>query len=106
MTAAKLSRTRLERDEVEARAASLEGWSTGEDGRGLYIEKEYVFSDFVAAFAFMAAVALRAEKADHHPEWSNVYNRVKVVLRTHDAGGVTEHDFALAEAAERAAPRP
>jgi 4a-hydroxytetrahydrobiopterin dehydratase len=60
------------------------------------IEKRYVFADFNAAFAFMTRVALYAEKHDHHPEWSNVYNRVSVLLTTHDAGGVTERDVSLA----------
>lgn len=96
------SRRRLEPDEVADRLSALPGWTAGEDERGAYIEKEFSFANFVAAFSFMTAVALRAEKADHHPEWSNVYNRVRVVLRTHDAGGVTELDLALAAAAEAA----
>lgn len=79
----------------------LDGW-TAVDGRDA-IEKRYQFSDFGAAFGFMARVALAAEKADHHPEWSNVYNRVHVVLTTHDAGGVTEKDVALAKAMDAAA---
>lgn len=58
---------------------------------------ELVFRDFRQAFAFMTEVALLAEKADHHPEWSNVYNRVNVVLTTHDAGGVTVKDIELAK---------
>lgn len=97
-----LSRRPLEPEELESRLALLEGWTSGEDERGAYIEKEYTFADFVAAFSFMTAVALRAEKANHHPEWENVYNRVRFVLRTHDAGGVTEHDLSLAAAAEAA----
>jgi len=55
-----------------------------------------VFKDFNGAFAFMTQVALAAEKADHHPEWSNVYNKVRVTLSTHDAGGVTQKDLDLA----------
>ena len=70
--------------------AQLDGW-TAVDGRDA-IEKRYQFSDFGAAFGFMARVAIAAEKADHHPEWSNVYNRVHIVLTTHDAGGVTDGD--------------
>jgi len=58
----------------------------------------FIFNDFSAAFAFMTCGALAAEKLNHHPEWSNVYNRVDVRLSTHDAGGLTELDFALAEA--------
>jgi len=61
------------------------------------LECEAVFRDFRQAFAFMTEVALLAEKADHHPEWSNVYNRVKIVLTTHDAGGLTNKDIKLAE---------
>lgn len=60
------------------------------------IERTYVFLDFNQAFSFMTRVALQAEKMDHHPEWSNVYNRVWVVLTTHDAGGLTQKDLALA----------
>ena len=55
-----------------------------------------MFADFNAAFAFMTRVALKADKVDHHPEWSNVYNRVEVLLTTHDAGGVTEKDVDMA----------
>jgi len=81
--------------------AELNGWSAV-DGRDA-IEKRYQFADFGAAFGFMARSALAAEKADHHPEWSNVYNRVHVVLTTHDAGGVTQKDVALAKAMDAAA---
>jgi 4a-hydroxytetrahydrobiopterin dehydratase len=76
--------------------AKLDGWSdvAGRDA----IAKRFVFKDFNAAFGWMARVALAAEKMDHHPEWSNVYKTVDVVLSTHDAGGVTELDIALAQA--------
>ena len=60
-----------------------------------------VFKDFVAAFEFMSKVALLAEAARHHPEWSNVYNRVEIDLTTHDAGGITEQDFDLAAKIDR-----
>jgi len=60
--------------------------------------RKFVFKDFNAAFGFMARVALMAEKMDHHPEWSNVYRTVDVTLSTHDAGGLTEKDIALAKA--------
>jgi 4a-hydroxytetrahydrobiopterin dehydratase len=60
------------------------------------IQRSLKFADFGHAFAFMTQVALAAEKADHHPEWSNVYNRVDIVLSTHDAGGLSDKDVALA----------
>jgi 4a-hydroxytetrahydrobiopterin dehydratase len=60
------------------------------------ISRDFKFKDFSEAFAFMTRVALLAQAADHHPEWSNVYNRVKISLSTHDAGGLTDKDVALA----------
>ena len=84
---------------VEARRkalAGLGGWSevSGRDAIG----KTFTFRDFNEAFGFMTRAALVAEKSDHHPEWRNVYKTVEVVLSTHDAGGVTERDIALARA--------
>jgi len=67
------------------------------------VARSLVFADFNAAFGFMARVALLAEKTDHHPEWSNVYNRVEVLLTTHDAGGITERDTAMARFIDQAA---
>lgn len=61
------------------------------------IQKEFVFENFIEAFGFMSRVAILAEKQNHHPEWSNVYNKVNITLTTHDAGGVTEKDLRLAE---------
>lgn len=61
------------------------------------IEKEFQFKNFIEAFGFMSKVALYAEKANHHPEWSNVYNKVKIRLSTHDAGGFTQKDVDLAD---------
>lgn len=82
-------------DEERATALSeLDGWAMV-DGRDA-MTKSYKFKSFVSAFAWMTAVALEAEKADHHPEWENVYNRVKVTLTTHDADGLTQKDVALA----------
>jgi len=78
--------------QAEKELSKIKGWSFRNDG----IEKEFEFKDFVEAFGFMARVALLAEKANHHPEWSNVYNKVHVRLTTHDAGGVTDKDFKLA----------
>ena len=86
---------------VDQALATLEGW-TKVEGREA-IAKSFKFQDFNAAFAWMTRVALAAEKADHHPEWSNVYNRVEVVLTTHDAGGVTENDVAMARFMDGAA---
>jgi 4a-hydroxytetrahydrobiopterin dehydratase len=89
---------------AEARAAALAripAWTMA-DGRDA-IQRTFKFADFSAAFGFMARCALAAEKLDHHPEWYNVYNRVDVVLSTHDAGGLTERDIKLAEAMDRIA---
>lgn len=72
--------------------ANLEGWSFENDG----IQKTFTFKDFTQAFGFMAQVAILAEKANHHPEWSNVYHTVNIRLSTHDAGGLTDNDFELA----------
>ena len=77
------------------------GWSLDEDGKG--IVKGYKFKSFRDAMAFMVRAGFEAEAADHHPEWSNVYNRVQVRLTTHDAGGLTEKDTALAAAFDRVA---
>jgi len=74
---------------------ALDGWSLVE-GRDA-IRKQFVFEDFGAAFAWMSRVALAAEKANHHPEWFNVYNRVDVTLSTHDAKGLTRRDVELAQ---------
>jgi len=79
--------------------AALPDWSPRADG--LAIERRFKFRDFSEAFAFMTRVALLAEKHDHHPEWSNVYNRVTVVLTTHDAGGLSERDTKLAKAIDK-----
>ena len=81
---------------------TLPGWSALASGRDA-IQRTYRFADFNAAFGFMVRVALLAEKLDHHPEWSNVYNRVEVTLTTHDAGGVTALDVELASFMDAAA---
>ena len=86
---------------AEAALASLDGW-TRTEGRDA-IAKTFRFRDFNAAFGFMSRVALAAERLDHHPEWSNVYSRVDVVLTTHDSGGVTELDLLLARFMDEAA---
>ena len=84
--------TALSLDAVETALQDLPGW--GVDHDKLY--REFVFRDFNEAFGFMSRVALAAETADHHPEWFNVYNRVEIILTTHDADGVTERDIGLA----------
>lgn len=94
-------REKLTPEAVRGHLERMNGWRElpGRDA----IRKSYQFKDFAEAFGFMTRVALAAEKLDHHPEWTNAYNRVEMILSTHDAGGVTEKDFALALAAERAA---
>jgi 4a-hydroxytetrahydrobiopterin dehydratase len=84
-----------------AAVAQLSGWSAAPDKDA--ITKTFKFADFNAAFGFMTRVALMADKLDHHPEWFNVYNRVEVLLTTHDADGVTELDLALATFMDEAA---
>lgn len=75
--------------------AKLPGWALTKNGAAM--TKTFQFKNFSQAWAFMSRVALLAEKMNHHPEWFNVYNRVEVTLNTHDAGGVTELDMAMAE---------
>ena len=84
-----------------AAVAQLSGWSAAPDKDA--ITKTFKFADFNTAFGFMTRVALMADKLDHHPEWFNVYNRVEVLLTTHDADGVTELDLALATFMDAAA---
>lgn len=84
----------LSEAEREDALRTLPGWRYDPARNG--IAKRFTFKDFSEAFAFMTRVALEAEKADHHPDWSNVWNRVDVLLSTHDAGGVTGKDVALA----------
>jgi 4a-hydroxytetrahydrobiopterin dehydratase len=85
----------LEGAERERALASLPEWRLDEAGKG--IAKRFAFSDFSQAFGFMTRVALAAEQADHHPEWSNVWNKVDIFLTTHSAGGLTAKDIALAK---------
>ncbi len=85
----------LDASEREAALAGLNGWSYDAEARG--IRRSFRFSDFAEAFAFMSRIAILAEKADHHPEWFNVYNRVDILLTTHDANGLSERDIALAK---------
>ena len=84
-----------EAERAEALAA-LPEWTLR--GDGLAIEREFKLRNFSEAWAFMSRVALIAEQHDHHPEWSNVYNRVAITLTTHDAGGLSERDVRMARA--------
>jgi 4a-hydroxytetrahydrobiopterin dehydratase len=81
---------------------SLPAWRVADDNRPA-IARTLKFADFNAAFGFMTRVALMADKTDHHPEWSNVYNRVEILLTTHDADGVTQRDVTLARFIDQAA---
>ena len=94
---------RLSESEIAAMLAGLDSWSLlhGREAVG----KSLKFANFREAFAFMAEVALMAEKIDHHPEWTNVWNRVDIVLSTHSAGGLTKLDEKLAKAIDKAALR-
>jgi 4a-hydroxytetrahydrobiopterin dehydratase len=82
--------------EIAAAVKDLHGWTVA-DGK---LHREYKFADFPHAFGFMATAAPAIEKMNHHPEWSNVYNRVAVDLSTHDAGGITRRDIELAKLLE------
>lgn len=86
---------KLTQEELFAQLNGLDGWQLSEDG--LFIKRVFKFPNFVAAFGFMSQVALLAEKINHHPNWSNVYNRVQIELTTHDQGGVTQKDIDLAQ---------
>jgi 4a-hydroxytetrahydrobiopterin dehydratase len=85
----------LDEDERRAALAELPGWTETPERNA--IRKSFKFKSFNEAFAFMTRAALVAEKLDHHPDWSNVYNRVEVTLSTHSAGGVTDLDIAFAK---------
>jgi 4a-hydroxytetrahydrobiopterin dehydratase len=87
---------KLTDSQIQEELKGLPGW-TIQNGK---LHKEFVFKDFVQAFGFMTRAALHAEKMDHHPEWFNVYNKLKVDLMTHDAGGITANDVALAKVFE------
>ena len=91
-----MSIARLTDAERDAALAALPDWTLRDDG--LAISRRFKFADFSQAFAFMTRVALLAEKVDHHPEWSNVWNRVDVTLTTHDARGLSERDVKMAKA--------
>lgn len=83
---------KLTDEEIKKELANLPGWSVL-NGK---LHKDFVFKNFIEAFGFMARAALYIEKMNHHPEWFNVYNKLKVDLTTHDAGGITQNDINLA----------
>lgn len=87
---------RLNDAERAAALKDLPEWSEARSGKA--IERQFTFGDFSEAFAFMTRVAMLADAQDHHPEWSNVYNRVTIALTTHDADGLSQRDLTLARA--------
>ncbi len=90
---------KLSGEERNAALATIPGWSELTERDAIF--RKFVFRDFNEAFGFMTRIALIAEKRDHHPEWFNVYKTVEVTLATHDAGGLTDKDIALAQAMDR-----
>ncbi|HLC24437.1 MAG TPA: 4a-hydroxytetrahydrobiopterin dehydratase [Nitrosopumilaceae archaeon] len=84
--------TKLSDEQIKEELTNLPGWSLV-NGK---LHKDFVFKDFIEAFGFMSTAALHIEKMNHHPEWFNVYNKIKVDLTTHDAGGITQNDINLA----------
>ncbi|MEO8131424.1 MAG: 4a-hydroxytetrahydrobiopterin dehydratase [Bryobacteraceae bacterium] len=92
---------KLSIEEIQRRLSTLPEWTI----TGGKLHREYQFPGFALAIGFIAAAAPAIEKMDHHPEWSNVYNRVTVDLISHDAGGITERDFRLAGVLEEIARR-
>jgi len=96
-----MARDNLTREEIDAKLAKIDGWEL--EASGAAISRTFTFKNFSEAFGFMARAALAAEKLDHHPEWSNVYKTVEVRLTTHDAGGLTQLDFDLADKMNRCA---
>jgi 4a-hydroxytetrahydrobiopterin dehydratase len=96
-----MARERLTDEQLADALQHLDGWSIDE-GRLL---RELKFDDFIQAFGFMASVALVAQQMDHHPDWTNVYDRVRIHLHTHDRGGITDRDVELATRIEALARR-
>lgn len=83
---------KLTEEQIKKELVNLQGWSVV-NGK---LHKDFVFTDFVEAFGFMSRAAIHIEKMNHHPEWFNVYNKIKVEIVTHDAGGITQNDINLA----------
>ena len=84
---------KLSGDELDEIVRNMKGWELKDEK----LQKSFKFTNFVEAFGFMTRIALEAERMNHHPEWSNVYNNVTIKLSTHDAGGITDYDIKLAE---------
>ena len=92
-----MSNARLTESEIHAQVAQLSDWQLKDSA----LVRQFKFTDFIRAFGFMQQVALLAERANHHPEWSNVYNKVDITLTTHEYQGVSQRDFDLANAINR-----
>ncbi len=89
---------KLNEQEIQERIATIDAaWIV----KGKFIHRDILFKNFIEAFSFMTAVALLAEKANHHPNWKNAYNKVTIALSSHDADGITEKDFALAKGIDK-----
>jgi len=84
---------KLSGNELDEIVRNMKGWELKDEK----LQKSFKFTNFVEAFGFMTRIALEAERMNHHPEWSNVYNNVTIKLSTHDAGGITDYDIKLAE---------
>ena len=84
---------KLSDEQIRKELSNIPGWNVM-NGK---LHKDFVFKDFIDAFGFMSRAAIHIEKMNHHPEWFNVYNKIKVDLVTHDAGGITQNDISLAK---------
>jgi len=89
----------MECDDIHNQFKNIGGWEKAADGREAYT-KLFKFVDFKQAFSFMTSLAMKAEQINHHPEWENVYNKVKITLTTHDIGGISKLDYEMAIFAE------
>ena len=90
----------MECEDLKKKFDKTEGWNKVSDEREAYT-KLFKFSDFKQAFSFMTSIAMKAEQINHHPEWENVYNKVRITLTTHDVGGISQLDYDLAIFADK-----
>ncbi len=90
----------MECKDLSKKIEKIEGWEKTNDGREAYV-KLFKFVDFKQAFSFMTLIAMKAEQINHHPEWENIYNKVKITLTTHDVGGISELDYEMAVFSEK-----